>query len=85
MKSALVVLAICVGAMGLVGCSTTKNMTDVAAEVAKRDKVREAAEQERMARKQVGMERRIDATPKWALQAMKQDGSGVYEIGRAHV
>ena len=63
------------------GCSTTRSVSDVAAEVAKADKVREAADQARLERKQEVLEAKIKATPKWAVQAMKGDGAGVYAVG----
>jgi hypothetical protein len=63
------------------GCSSTKTVSDVATEVRKAEKVREIAQAERLEKKQGVLEARIKATPKWAIEPMKSDGSGVYAVG----
>lgn len=71
-------VAVC---MALGACSSTRTLSDIAKEAAKAEKVREEANDARLDRKQERLEAKLKATPKWALEAMRIDGDGVYAVG----
>lgn len=81
MKRMGALMCVLAGCLVLSACSSTRTVADIAADVAKADKVREEADRARLERKQSLMEERLNATPKWALEPMRIDGEAVYAVG----
>ncbi len=74
---------LCALTVFLGACASKPTMEDVQKSVAKADEVRAKAEDDRRKKRQVQAEEFLDVVPKWALEAPKPDGTGLYAIGSA--